>query len=784
MQQEDPNNYKFLDEESVNYSEKIEKYTNQWKWFVLSIALSFVAAFLYLRYTPNLYQASTSILIDDGSNAGSVNNMAVFENLGLKMGAETLIANEIIILKSKSLMQGVIKDLGFNVSYYEKGLVRDMEIARDKAPIKVTFSAKNRSFYALDTLFKIRIKSATNFALLDAKDKIVSEHVFGKNIASPLGNFTITPTSISKNNFNREVTVKISPLKSVAAYYMSQLSVDYVTEDSEILQLSLKDKNQVNAEMLLNKLILNYNQNTVENKSLIAQNTNEFITKRLNVIKNDLSDIDKGIQNFKTTNKLTDIPLEAELTLNTTFGTAKRIIDLNTQLKISTYFSEYLASSPDELIPANLGLADGLISENTLKYNELLLERNRILKSTGPLNPVILNLNSQIKELRRSISESLKNLISSVTISLNAMNQQEKLLNTKIIGVPSQEREYRDIQRQQQIVESLYLYLLQKREENTIALAAKMPNAKIIDGAEESAKLISPERNKVYLIAFLVGFLIAFFVFYIKFLFDNKVHTATEVEQIFKKPLLGSIPKSKAVENKVVVFNKERYNEAEAFRILRTNLNFILGNTKNACKTIYVTSTIPHEGKTFISINIASVLALSNKKVLLIDADLRKPKIAEYLNISLKKGLTNFLVEDQLNTSDIIKPIPELNFDVVQSGIVLSNPAELLMNGRFEELVADAKTKYDYIIIDTSPISLVSDSLLLCQKADLLLYVVRANYIDKNMLQIPKKLYKENKLPNLAVVLNDIELKEAYGYAYGENESKKPWWKKKMKIKE
>lgn len=778
MQQENTLNHIFQDEEPVNYRETIDKYTYQWKWFVLAIIIAFLGAFLYLRYTSNLYQASISVLIDDGSSGGSsVNNMAVFENLGLKTVAETQIANEIIILKSKSLMESVVKDLSLNVSYYEEGYVRAMELSKENSPIKATFISKNKSFYTLDTIFKIKIKSGNKFDLINAESNLVATHVFGENIKSAMGNFTITPTNLKNDIINREVAVRISPLKSVVGYFMSQLEVNYVTEDSEILLLTLKDKIKIKAEAALNKLVFNYNENTVENKSLIAQNTNNFISKRLQVIQKDLSSVDKGIQQFKSTNKLTNIPEEADLILNTNSATEQKIIDLNTQLKLTTFFSDYLTTNSEDLIPANLGLADGSISVNTLKYNELLLERNRILKISSNLNPVIVNLNSQIKELRRSINQSLVNLKSSLTISLNTMKQQEAVLNSKIIAVPKQEREFRDIQRQQQIIETLYLYLLQKREENAIALVAKMPNAKIIDIADESASIVSPDRKKVYLIALLLGLIVPFIAFYIRFLLDNKVHSIAELERAIKAPILGDIPKSKLEFDKVVISCTERNNVAEAFRTIRTNINFMVANVKNVSKTIYVTSTIPNEGKTFISINLAAVFALSNKKVLIIDADLRKPKITEYLNLSKKIGLTHFLIDVKLNVLNIIETVPVHNFDLVQSGIIPPNPAELLMNGRFEELIAFAKTKYDYIIIDTPPISLVSDILLLSQKADLFLYVVRADYIDKRLLEIPKKLYKEKKLPNMAVVLNDSDLKKGYGYgyayAYGEDGIKK-----------
>lgn len=791
MQQENPLNYLFLQEETVNYREKIEKYIYYWKWFVLALVLAIVSAHFYIRYTPKEYQAATTILIDNEQNGGFANELSAFEDLGLMGDSKKVVENEIGILKSNSLMATVVQDLGLNVAYFEKGHIQTSELYKEKSPIKITFFSKDSLFYKLDTTFTITVKSATQFDLISENGDQSAKLLFGKNIKSAIGSFIITPTQINKDLTDREIIVRLSPLKSVVGYYRSQIKIAALIEKSDLLQITLNDKIRLKAEDVLNNLVRHYNKNAVENKSLIAINTNTFITQRLNAIKQDLSVADKGIQQFKTTNRLTDIPAEADLILNKNSATEQKIIDLTTQLKLTSYVADYLASNSEDLIPANLGLTDGSISANTLKYNELLLERNRILKGSSNLNPVIVNLNTQINELRRSVAQSLVNLKSSLTISLNTMKQQEAQLNSKIVSVPTQEREFRDIQRQQQIIETLYLYLLQKREENSISLAATIPNAKIIDPANGSDRAVSPKPIMIYLIALLLGFVVPFIVLYLIFLFDNKVHTAKEVEDAIKAPFLGDIPTTK-LDTKVVVSNSERNNEAEAFRMLRTNINFMLTHVKEACKTIYVTSTIAGEGKTFISINLAAVLALSNKKVLLIGSDLRKPKIAEYLNVSSSEGLTNYLTDDKFNPSDVIELVKENNFDIIQSGIVPPNPSELLMNGRFEELIAYAKTKYDYIIVDTSPVSLVSDTLLLSQKADLFLYVIRANYLDKRLLEIPKKLHKENKLPNMALLLNDTQANKGYGYGgygygyggygYGETEKKKPWWKK-LKLK-
>lgn len=439
----------------------------------------------------------------------------------------------------------------------------------------------------------------------------------------------------------------------------------------------------------------------------------------------------------------------------------------------------------DELIPSNLGLKDEMTSQSTLNYNKLLLEKNRILAGSSVKNPTVINLESQISTLRESINQSLINLKSSLVVALNNAKLQENRLILKRSLAPKQEREFQDIKRKQQIIETLYLYLLQKREENAITLAVTAPNAKIIDRADGSEIPVSPKKIIIFLIALILGFVITFIIIYLKFFLDNKIHTRDDVEKMVRAPILGDIPKTKS-EKKIIISDQDGSNVAESFRLLRTNVNFMLPGFKEASKTIFITSTVGGEGKTFIAINLASALALSNKKVLLIGADIRKPKITKYLNIqSGSTGLTHYLSDNGLSLSDIIVHFEEMNFDILQSGIIPPNPSELLMNGRFDEVLEYGKQNYDYVIVDTSPVNIVTDTLLLSHNADLFIYVIRANYLDKRLLKIPQMMYENKRLPNMAILINDTDYEKkvygygyGYGYGYSEKESKKKWWKR------
>ena len=772
----------FEDEKPINYREIIEKYLFHWKWFAACVILALLAAFVYLRYTPNTYEVAAVILIDEEASGSMSSELSVIEDLGLLGSGKKSIENEIGLLKSRSLMESVVKQLNLNCTYYKKGRLHTVELYKNEVPYKITFLNKEVSFYNKDTTFSILPISATNFKLRSSDGTVSKAYVFGSNIKTALGAMIITPTAITSVFKDDEIIVQLSNLKNVVSGLRSAITVDVLYKKSTLIELKLQTKIKSKGQDILNTLVAHYNANGVEDKNLIGNNTALFINERLAVVEGDLLGVDKGVETFKTTNKLTDITSEASIVLENNSLLEKKIIDLNTQLKLADYLGNYISENKEQLIPANLGVANGNVSANTEKYNELLLERNRLLKTTSAKHPIVLNVNEQLMQLRNSIGQGLVNLKSTLKIGLNDAMREESSLHSRIYAVPKQEREFRDIERQQQIIETLYLFLLQKREENAISLAITVPNAKMIDAADGSNIPVSPKRKVIFLAALMLGFIIPFIILYIRFLIDNKVHNSKDVEAVVKAPMFGEIPTTKE-ESKIVVSGNEQSAIAESFRMLRTNLYFMLASTKVAGKTVFITSTIPGEGKTFISLNLATALALSNKKILLIGADIRKPKLVEYLNMNFGKGLTQFLVDDTLQPQEVIDHYPTGNFDIVSSGAVPPNPSELLMNGRFDELMTYAQANYDYIIVDTAPVQAVTDTLLLSHHAHVCLYIVRANYLDKRLLEVPEKIAKEKRLPNMAIIVNDVDLERGYGYSgygygYGGDESKKAWWKR------
>jgi capsular exopolysaccharide synthesis family protein len=755
--------------DKINLREIFEKYYYHWKWLLFSFIISIASAFLYLKYTTYQYEVSSIILINDGdSSGGSYSELSVFQDLGLLGVPKTTLDTEMGVLKSRSLMEKVIKELDLQITYYIKKGFTTKEIYKDEVPFKLNLTLDDSISKPLDTLFSIKAKSKTQYTLSDSKGNLISNGIFGESISCKFGNLTTTPKVINNVKIGQEIFVKISPLEDVAINYIDRLKIVPENIKSNLLIISLQDPVRLKAQTILDNLVRSYNKNAIEYKTQIAKSTDEFIKNRIDDISVELTNLDQGVETYKIDNRFSNTDSETGIVLASNAEIGNQIVELTSQIKLIDYVSDYMNSNKNDLIPANLGVVNEITSQNMVNYNKLLLERNRLSGGANNMNPIIINLNDQISRLRESIVQSLINYKSSLEISLNATKTQEGRLTSKISAAPKKEREIRDIQRQQQTIETLYLYLLQKREENSISLAATAPIAKIIDTAYGRKTPVSPRKMIVLIVASLLGLLIPVFIILVRSILDNKVHNAEDVEDLVKAPILGDIPHAKS-KNKLVVSERVRSNVAESFRLLRTNINFMLSATDKGAKVIFVTSTLRGEGKTFISINLASTFALLNKRVLLIGSDIRMPKIATYLNIKQEKGLSHFLMDRDLQLEDIIMHHEKSNIDILDTGIIPPNPSELLINGRFDEVIAYGKQHYDYVIIDTSPVNVVTDTLLLRHHADLFVYVIRANYLDKRQLKIPKKLYKNKRLPNMTLILNDTNVKKGGNeYGYGE----------------
>lgn len=777
-------------EESINLKQLLFNYLRYWKWFLLSAFLCLAIAKLYLRYSIPIYKASATLLIKDKESGGLSSELSAFKELDLLGSGSKNIDDEIEVLRSRSLAEKTIKNGLFNIKYILEGRIKSSD-AYGENLIRIQFSTKDSLYYKKDTLIGVDVISENKFELFDGAKKSKGKFYFNQKIKSKeLGEFSIVKNS-QFDEYGRAVPfyknfylIGIYNVEKLTEIYSKSLSVVPLSKKTSVLELSINDAVGKKAEDYLNLLISIYNQEAIKDKNVISQKTADFINDRLEIITTELDGVEKDVEVFKNNKKIVDIPTEAELNLKTNQELKTEEISIKAQLQVVEMMENHLRKSGSyEILPVNIIPNENQSSTLIAEFNNLILERNRILQSSTEANPIVVRLDEKITNIKANIGESLRRLKGSLVLQDREQGRFGGQLQSKINELPKVEREFRNIFRQQQIKEELYLYLFKKREETAITLAGTAPISKIVDKGYSSEIPVSPKKLIVYLFALILGILLPFSILYLKFLLDTKVKDRNDIDKLHI-PFLGDVPHSDS--NNEIIKSDSRTSSAEAIRIVRTNLEFVLSNIFNdKAKTIFVTSTIPGEGKTFIAANLATTIAISGKKVLLIGLDIRNPKIDEYFHVP-SRGVTNFLSSSDINIGDyLLKQSGYENFDILPSGVIPPNPAELLMNIKLEKMFNELKTKYDYIVVDTAPVSLVTDTLLIAKNADAFVYVVRSNYLEKELLKIPSNLYQEKKLPNMSIVLNDTDIEKGYGYGYGYGVEvvEKTWFQKLLDFK-
>jgi tyrosine-protein kinase Etk/Wzc len=787
------NNFESDFDNGIDLKTVLNKYLIHWHWFVLVVIISLLGANLYLRYTVPQYTATTTILVKDEQKGGVLSELAAFSDLGIGNGAKSNLENEIEILKSRSLAEITVKKLNLNVSLISPGTIRDVEIYSNP-PIAVNFVEKSNDFYNNSINLTFTALSPNKFRLEnkfpDTGSKIVlatkNEFNFGEKIATRYG--TLIINKLGQDSYGYEtaakpLTILVSPLENVVSNYKNQLKVESVNKMSSVVALSVTGPLMKKSEDYLDNLVQVYNKVAAADKNFISENTSKFIDERLKLIMFELDGVEQDVESFKKTNKLTDIESEASLFVDGSSEYDKKGVEIEVQLNVVSSMLDFIKkSSPADLLPSNVVTADGDAGGLISSYNQLVLDRNRILKSATVENPAVVKMDQQISSLKSTVRSSLMRMQTSLNIQKRNLSANEGVLDAKIGKIPGQERQFRVIARQQKVKEELYLYLLQKREESAISLSVTESNARVVDAAKANANPVAPKKNMIYLSSLLLGLLIPFGIIYVDDLMDTKIKSRLDLEGRTLIPFIGDVPTSDSPSE--IMKADSRTSSAEGLRIIRTNLEFMLSKVpEGMAKTIFLTSTFPQEGKTFVSANLAGAFALSGKKILLVGMDIRNPRLDEYINIP-DRGFTNYLSSKDLKLEDLIVKIDGYeDFHVLPSGVIPPNPAELLMSKKVDSLFQTLKTQYDYIIVDTAPVSLVTDTLLIAKHADTFIYVARANFLEKRMLSIANTLYKEQKLPNMCLLLNDTDSSKGYGYGYGYGSEtlKKPWFKKIFK---
>tara|TARA_R110002051_G_scaffold307354_1_gene378357 strand:- start:2336 stop:4705 length:2370 start_codon:yes stop_codon:yes gene_type:complete len=779
---------------NIDLNDIIKSYTRHTKWFVISVIIAIITAFLYIRYATPEYAVKAKIHILEDKNSGS--ELSAFSDLGLLGGGKNNVEDEIEIFNSRANFIEISEKLKLNLTITELGNVKNSEVYSNR-PINISFLESDSIINRATLDFFIDLNSESTFGYSLESDGAVKMFSFGENIPTEAGDIVITPNlKYLKNYTNQKFQVSLRPIVAVAETYQKKVVAIPAMEFSNIINLSLNTAIKQKGIDILNELIFVYNQNAINDKKIIADRTSNFIDDRIDEISSNLTSVDQSAEEFKTEKGLTDIASESNIALNVGAANRQELENARTQMNIAAGMNSYLSEENGyEVLPSNVGLTDGTIASTTAKYNELVLERQRLLKSADEQNPMIVNLDQQLTGLKSTIKSSLTGVERNLGMQVNNLSSQMARINSKIYSAPKNSRALRDITRKQETTESLYLYLLQKREESQITLASSTAKSKVIDNAHlVQLNPISPKKPLIYLASIILGFLLPFSVIYGRQVLDNTISSKTELEKIISNvPVLAELPQVGKNEEKLVM-KDDRSVLSESMRILRTNLDYIMKSKKGSKNNvIFVSSSVPGEGKTFVASNLSMILSSTDKKVLLIGADVRNPKLYTFFtgknvdqlgkskrNIDI--GLTEYLIDDSIDTKSIINTllVHTNTIDLIYSGKIPPNPSELLMNDRFGKLIEEVSLDYDYVVVDTAPLMVVTDTLLLTKYSHHLLYVVRAGSTEKKVLEFPMQLKEEGKINGLAFIVNGVKDSDlGYGgkYGYGYSKTSQKWWK-------
>jgi tyrosine-protein kinase Etk/Wzc len=758
-----PNPFELQPLEPINLKDAFFKYSRNWGWFALAIPLCVLAAFLYLRYATTEYHIESTILITDDSKGSDLSQMgSLFSDLQIFKSGKN-IDDEIEVIKGKTLMQRVLRDLNLQVAYHKRGKIKNTEVYGNSAPIKVEIIHLDSS--AFDKKIVINPISDKQFILSDITGK--KTYQFGQPIKKPYGSFIVYARLPAYKMGNNEVAFQFNDIKKLVQSYLDDLIITPVNKNGNVLKLSLNNSVPQKGIDVLNKLVQYYNLENIENKNETAAKTILFIDDRLVYLVKELSGVEKDVETYKKKNDVTDISSESEQYLQSTGDYDKKLGEYEIQINILQSIEDYITNQKNQLdlVPSSLTIQDPTLVELINSFNQLQLQRKRVLKSNYESNPVAVNLSEQLATLRQNILEDIRNIKKGLTIARNSLSGKNVQFESLKKNVPSIERELLEIKRQQSIKENLYQYLLQKREEASLSKAAAVSNLRIIDKADFDDIPVKPKRTIILLISLLAGFLIPVTAISLLGMLNNKVSNPDEVKRV-GAPVLGEIIHTVLTE-RFLIKKDSRTVFAEMFRLLRSKLQ--LSATEQQNKVLLITSTMSGEGKTFFSINMGATLALAGKKVIILEFDLRKPRLLTDMGLSSSKGITNYLVSESMNVDELIKTVPDFpGLYVMGSGEIPPNPSELILNGRTVSLFTRLREEYDHIIIDSPPAGLIADAYNLSSFADRTLYMVRYNYTLKSQLNIVKDLYEKKSLINMMLILNDGRKKNIQGYGgYG-----------------
>ena len=765
-----------------NFKELVSPYLYKWKYFAAIIFLAILLAIYYIKSTAPVYNIQTSVLIKDANKMSSASgDFGILQSIGAfpNMGTNS-IENELEVFKSKTIVEDVLKQHNLQVATFSKQKYYDLEIYGKNSPYKINIINEKDELENSSSPFYIKHKDGKLMLISDEKEYVGA---FNSTISLPFGNIIITKnTSYTppKNSKMDEIYFVYTPFSTTVINYRNSLKVELLDKDATVIGLSVNFPSKEKGADFLNALTRQYNLYAVEDKSYESKKTKDFIDERIKLISEELGDVETEKQDFKANRNIVDLATEARMNLQIKQEARARVLELDTQIELSNILQDFLRKKDlRETLPLNVGLNNETASKNIQEYNLLVLKRNNLLENATIDNPLVKEAEKSLLGLRSALSESLQKNRTSLEITKNKVLSEIGRSEGNISQIPFQEKLFRNIERQQQIKENLYLLLLQKREEAAITMAITAEKARVIDKAFANNKKVSPKKTYALIFAVIGGFLLAYSIVYLQILFNDRVVSRKDIEKYTSRPILAEIPHVVNKKSEIVKIN-DITPIAEAFRILVTNFKFLVPQTGET-PVIMVTSSVKGEGKTFISVNFALVLASALKKVVVIGGDIRNPQLQRYRddrkNVS---GLTEYLYGAVDNIDSIIYNSGfNDNCDFIYSGSIPPNPVDLLQSSRYGELLDYLKSKYDYIVIDTAPLLLVTDSFLIAGHADVTIYVVRSEVSKEDFMDFANTQIISDNIKNTVFVLNDVR-ESNFGYSnqygYGYHADKKRWW--------
>ena len=747
-------------------------------WYVASLAFFLCVGVFYLYVTPKVYSRVAKVLIDESNQDATMRNLGVASAGMMRLRSFNSVENEIETFASPDLMQVVVERLGLQTRYVQEQLLRDVELYRN-CPFDARFAGENpHSPYS----FKVTPAGEEGFVLSEfrLKDEKFKEEVpgsYGDTLQTPVGKVVLYPVETDVD-FNHPVKVSWTTGMSAAKAFCRNMHIALSGKESSVLVFSINDTYPSRASSILSTLIDVYNEMWINNKNRAAINTTDFINERLVVIEKELGLVEDALKQYKSKNNLTDIKAVAQSYVTESSEYATKAFEVNNQLSIAQYIKEYLNNPANSLslIPSNLGLTSASVEAQIKEYNDIVLQRDRLLSGGGENNPMVTDLNAALASIRTAILRSIDNLIATLQLQLSKIESQEKQILARMSSNSGQELQLLSIERQQQITQELYMFLLQKREENELAALINVGNTRVIMNPNGSSNPVSPNRMMILFVMIVLGCGAPFGFFLVRKLLDTSIKHKSDLGNL-SVPFLAEIPKMgkdgfNRNECKVIVKPGSRDMMNEAFRVLRTNVDLMLG--KNAgSRVIMFTSFNPGAGKTFSIMNVAASMSLKKSKAIIVDLDLRKATLSQALGKE-HTGVAAYLngkIDDYRPYVDEIAP----DLYHLPVGTLPPNPTELLLTDRFARMVDDLKQEYDYVFLDCPPIDIVADASLITEKADMTIFVLRSGRIDKASIPYIDELYRSGKYSHMAMILNGVEFEQkkygygrhGYGYGYG-----------------